>query len=109
MSQHLDTVLQQPMSFVFVLQTAGVFRIVVFQTKRLALRDTEWRRNLGCFFSESLGFHGAAISVAGDCVPAKVYCGYGDSAPASEPRLPMSPQVGAFRSRVCDPTASPLT
>ena len=70
MSQHLDTVLQQAMSFVFVLQTAGVFRIVVFQTKLLALRDTVWRRKLCCFFSEFFGFHGVAISVAGDCVTA---------------------------------------
>jgi hypothetical protein len=72
MSQHLDTVLQWAMSFVLVLQASGVFRIAVFQTKLLALRDAVWRRKLVCFFSELFGFHGVAMSVAGDCVRAKV-------------------------------------
>src|ERR1700719_15827 len=66
MPQHLDAVLQQAMSFVFVLQAPGGFRIMVFQTKLLTLGDTEWSRNLCCFFSEFFGFHGVLISVAGE-------------------------------------------
>src|ERR1700692_2229698 len=60
MSQRLDTVLQQAMSVLFVLHAAGVLGIVIFQTKLLALRDTVWRHELRCFFSEFFGFHGVA-------------------------------------------------
>src|ERR1700730_6935175 len=70
MSQYLDAMLQQAMSFVLVLQPPGVSRIVVFQTKLVALRYTVWRRKLVCFFSEFFGFHSVAVSVAGDCLPA---------------------------------------
>src|ERR1700731_4991465 len=107
MSQHLDTVLQQAMSFAFVLHAAGIFWIVVFQTKLLALRDTVWRRELCCFFNEFFGFHGvikcswrlrACESIVR--IPRFV---------AGESKLPMFLQPRAFQLRVYSSTASHLT